>query len=134
MLNNYLSLSSPSPEVCGSVKALCKSVPSWAPVFISFPFPWRSSHFFPSLFFLVSVSEEGWGCIFRESSISEGICFGFLCVFGIGCVGCFLLNCPIYFGKQKLHCFVNCISGFLHVQIHQLFGGFNQTSVGGWLT
>lgn len=38
---------------------------------------------------------------------------------------CFLLNCPIYFGKPKLHCFVNCINGFLHVQIPQLFGGFN---------
>lgn len=60
MLNNYLSLSSPSPEVCGSVKALCKSVPSWAPVFISFPFPWRSSHFSLLFFFwLVSVRRDG---------------------------------------------------------------------------
>ena len=111
--------------------SLCKSVLSWARIFISFPFPWRSfSLFFFSFSFIFfppgsSVGEEGLGCVLRQPPILGRISLGLRLCLGLGQGGCFLLNCPICFGKQKLHCFENYADGFLRVPIPQLLGGFN---------
>lgn len=61
MLNIYLSLSSPGPEVCGSVKALYANLSCHGLLYL-FPFLSHGapSHFFSFLFFfwLVSVRRD----------------------------------------------------------------------------
>lgn len=80
--------------------------------FFSFPLPWLHCPL-----------------CFKGTPYLGGNFFWFCVGLGLGWEWevCFLLNCPIYFGKQKLHCFVNCTNGFLHVQIRVIWGGgFNE--------